>query len=371
MNKMPILALCLLAIAPCTVFAADAETDKKIALLEKQLTAIQKELSELKTAAKSSNPVQAPANDIIKVSGYVQSWLTVDNRSDRADQVKPDSFRLRRAVVNLNGTIGKANWQVQLDPVRDLSLKDDPANPGKQIVDQSSRMVNEAWVALPLSHNWKLTLGQQKVPFGYEGLLSSAKLEAVERSFMTTKGLSMTYEIGAYLTKSGKDGSLALAILNGTGANNIDNNDVKDVAVRMVLTPGKAWSLGTSGYMGWKNADRSPDNRLGADVQYKDSNWTLRSELYEARKGDGAAKAEPCGFYALAARRINPAWEVVARWDQYDPNRWVLLDSINEFTFGVNHNMKDNMVWQLNYVHGNPATGMKTDMVVNNLQISF
>ncbi len=371
MKTIHIAALCLLAIVPGTMVAADAETDQKIARLERQLMAIQKELSELKTSTKTSNPVLAPAKDTIKISGYVQSWLTVDNRSDRADKVKPDTFRLRRAVVNLNGTIGTANWQVQLDPVRDLTMKDDPANPGKQIVDQSSRMVNEAWVALPLSDNWKLTLGQQKVPFGFEALKSSATLEAIERSFMTTKGLAMQYEIGAYLSKAGKDGQVAMAVLNGTGGNNLDNNDVKDMAVRLVSTPGKAWSIGASGYMGWKNADRSPDNRLGAELQFKDKDWTLRSEIYEARKGDGLAKVEPCGFYALAAKRINPAWEVVARWDQYDPNRWAASDSINEYTLGVNHSMKDNMLWQMNFVHSNPAVGMKTDMLINNLQITF
>ncbi|MHB1461391.1 MAG: porin [Armatimonadota bacterium] len=371
MKTIHIAALCLLAIVPSTIVTADTETDQKIARLEKQLMAIQKELSELKTTTKTNNPVQAPAKDTIKITGYVQSWLTVDNRSDRADHVKPDTFRLRRALVNLDGTIGKASWQIQIDPVRDLILKDDPANPGKQIVDQSSRMLNEAWVAFPIVDNWKLTLGQQRVPFGFEGLMSSAKIETVERSMMTTKGLSMQYEIGAYLSKAGKDGQVALAVVNGSGMNNNDNNDVKNMAMRLVSTPGKAWSIGASGSMGWSNADRSPDNRLGAELQYKDKDWTLRSEIYEARKGDGLAKTEPCGFYALAAKRINPAWEIVTRWDQYDPNRWAASDNINEYTLGVNHNMKDNMLWQINFVHSNPAVGMKTDMLINNLQILF
>ncbi len=366
MNKITSAALSLLMIASCTMLSADTGTDKRIDQLEMQLQAIQKEITALKKTPKNNNPVQAPAKDTIKVSGYIQNFLTVDNRSDRADHVKADSFRIRRAYITFDGSIGSTDWRLQIDPARDLKYNNTTLE-----MDQSSRMLMEAWAALPVADGWKLTLGQQKVPFGYEALMSSSKVETTERSMMTLKGIDMQYELGAYLNKSGKDGSIGIGVVNGSGQNTMDNNDVKDMAVRLVSTPGKAWSIGTSGYMGWKNTDRSPDNRLAAELQYKDKDWTLRSEIYEARRGDGIAKAEPCGFYALAAKRINPAWEVVTRWDQYDPNRWAASDNINEYTLGVNHYMKDNMLWQMNFVHSNPAIGMKTDMLINNLQISF
>ncbi len=367
MNKTYILAACILAAVPAAFCSADTATDQKIAQLEQQLNAIQKELAELKTASKSNNAVQAPAKDSVKISGYIQNFLTMDNRSVRGDGAKADTFKIRRAYITFDGSLGNSKWRMQIDPARDLKY-----NSSSSSVDQSSRMLMEAWVSTPLTDGWNLTVGQNKIPFGLEAMMSSSKMETAERSMMTTKGaIDMQYELGASVNKTGKDGSIALALINGSAQNTVDNNDAKDISGRFVYTPGKAWSIGASAYKGWKDADRKADNRLAGELQYKDADWILRSEVYEARFGDGASKREPVGYYLLAGRKLNPTWQVVTRWDHYDPNRWATKDTTNEWTVGLNHDMPNNMLWQMNFVHSSPATGMKTDSLINNLQITF
>jgi len=102
-----------------------------------------------------------------------------------------------------------------------------------------SSILRDAYLNLTYDPRANVQLGQYKVPFSYEALLSKRYLDLVERSAVTLSTVNPSRDIGLMLHGRLGGGLLAyqLALLNGAGQNRADNNSAKDLAARFVLTP--------------------------------------------------------------------------------------------------------------------------------------
>jgi len=113
----------------------------------------------------------------------------------------------------------------------------------------------------------RFRMGQFKVPFTWEYLASHKYIDFAERSFAVDNMRFQGRDIGAMLHGKLYDNLLEyqIAVLNGTGENNRDNNDSKDIAGRLFARPlGKledslfsSLYLGISGTFGDQNTDFS------------------------------------------------------------------------------------------------------------------
>jgi phosphate-selective porin OprO/OprP len=103
----------------------------------------------------------------------------------------------------------------------------------------SSAGLRDAYLNVNYSPQANVQIGQYKVPFSYEALLSKRYLDLVERSAVTLNAVTPSRDIGLMLHGRLGSGWLTyhLALLNGSGQNRSDNNSAKDVAARLVLAP--------------------------------------------------------------------------------------------------------------------------------------
>ena len=99
--------------------------------------------------------------------------------------------------------------------------------------------LRDAWVAFTPHPAFNLELGQFKVPFSYEELMSKLYIDFVERAAVVTSTVNPSRDIGlmAYGQFANKLIQYQFAAMNGAGQNQSDNNSAKDFVGRVVITP--------------------------------------------------------------------------------------------------------------------------------------
>lgn len=103
----------------------------------------------------------------------------------------------------------------------------------------SSTGLRDAYLNLNYDPRANVQIGQYKVPFSYEALLSKRYLDLVERSAVTLSTVNPSRDIGLMVhgRLSGGLFGYQLAVMNGSGQNRADNNSAKDLVARFVVAP--------------------------------------------------------------------------------------------------------------------------------------
>jgi phosphate-selective porin OprO/OprP len=139
-----------------------------------------------------------------------------------------------------------------------------------------SNGLRDAFLAVTPTPAFNIQVGQFKIPFSYEGLLSKKYIDFVERSAVVTSVVNPLRDIGvmAYGNLFDNVVQYQVAGMNGTGQNRSDIDSDKDVVARLVLAPFasagpqhlKGFNVGgavTYGYEGretTRNADGTTSN---------------------------------------------------------------------------------------------------------------
>lgn len=218
------------------------EQEKRIDELERRLAARQ---DGAMTAIPAAQPLPAsPATPERKGgSGFslqsakgdshvrIRGLLHVDNRAflDDSAPAGADTFLLRRVRPSLEGTLGD---------IYDFKFAPDFAG-GKTVIQ-------DAYVTARFKPSLVLTVGKFKTPFGLERLQSSSDMRFVERGL--PNNLVPNRDIGLQVGGDLLGGTLnyALAYMNGVNdgsssdsnsSADVDNNDDKDLALRLFAQP--------------------------------------------------------------------------------------------------------------------------------------
>jgi len=269
----------------------------------------------------------------LRLGGLLQVWYL-----ENAPGLER-TFRIRRTELSLKGSFAKRlGWTVMIDPSRALDFVEDSTVVGDSIVvptvevNQSSRILQDAYLTLDFGESFRLDVGQRKVPLSFEGLQSAAELKTIERALMFSDrarggDFADVRDLGVMA-----HGSITpridyqAGVFNGLGEtqNDVTTKGVLAVAARVVVRPGvPGLQLGASGGLNGRLdvADRrrhpfEPRNRLGVEGYYRRGRWTAQSELMGGRDDDETR----LGTYALAAYQITPIAEIVGRVDYFDPD---------------------------------------------------
>ncbi|MGA2629529.1 MAG: porin [Terriglobia bacterium] len=302
---------------------------------------------------KKDRPVTASSR--IKLSGWAQTRYT--NAVGTTN-----SLELRRARLAVEGTLApQVSYKVQIEAVKSPALLD-------ARLDYSPRP------------SVKVTVGQFKIPFSQENLVSSRDLIPIERSLV---GLSLVpgrdngsngRDIGAQLAGNivRDDGrplfDYAVGVFNGAGINTRDDNRRKDVAARLVVHPFAGLSLGGDYYNGASGAKELSRERAGVEFAYVHKPFSLQGE-YIWGHDDATRKY---GWYTQFAYRLRPRWEALARFDTYDPKRHAGKDVTNTYLVGVNWYLSSWVKLQTNYglVDQEARTNL-TNLFLSQLQFQF
>ena len=215
---------------------------KKQVVTPEEAAALREEVEQEKTSLKAQAIVEKPKQEAerkehpvaaslrFKLSGYMQTRYT-----NGVGTTNP--FEFRRARVALDGSLApKVAYKVQIDAVKSPVLLD-------ARLDYSLR---------PYA---KVTVGQFKVPFSQENLVSSRDMIPIERSLVGlslvpgrdtgNNGRDIGLQLGGSVTRS--DGrplfDYAVGVFNGAGISRRDDNRRKDGAARLVVYPFAGLSL--------------------------------------------------------------------------------------------------------------------------------
>ena len=272
----------------------------------------------------STKPQEAPEVSV-RLGGLIQVWY-IGGSGDPAN-----TFRIRRAEFRITGTMSpRVGFTLLADAAKQLTLATTTQNIDTSTVvngvavNQSSRMLLDAYVSLLPAKHLRVEIGQQRIPFSAEGVISATRLETPERAqFASSRERGGTFgdvrDLG--LMVRGVDIphlEYAVAVMNGSGEspNTTDRNIEKSMIGRVVGIAGGLRVGASAVYGGEPTADRPRRDRVGADVELTRGAFTARSEYVTGRDGD----VRRTGYYGLLALRVLPWAQLVGRLDSWDPD---------------------------------------------------
>ncbi|MBI4436669.1 MAG: hypothetical protein HY590_04580 [Candidatus Omnitrophica bacterium] len=306
----------------------------------------------------------------MKVGGLFQGWYVYDQDAN-------DRFRIRRSEISLKGKIAEK------EPI-DYTIMVDPS----QVTESSSAtarksILQDAFFTLGYIPHHTLDIGQYKVGIGEEGTRSSTKIDTIERAFIS-RTFGDQRDIGVRLNGKWSYLDYNVGVFNGSGQNQADANDQKDVAGRVVVRPLKDWELfkgfevGASGYHRPTHGTTLAKKRLGYEARYEYKDFSLKGEYMTgqgtAAHTDAENRTLANGYYGQIGYYFLPKLQGVLKYEGYDPNEEASDDKVEETTVGLNYFIdKYYAKVQLNYIHKNEETEdeVSNDQVIGALQVAF
>lgn len=217
-------------------------------------------------------------------SAWIESQMITGDERD----LVADTFRIRRARIGLAGNLTpKVGWNISGEFTSEPALRN-------------------AFLIFRFTDQLNVRMGQATPPTGLERGTSPLVLELIDRSRLTTELTSGLDPGVTVLNAQPYRGwvSYAFSVYNGTGFNRADNNDAKDAAGKLEITPPAAAGLSVvlSGATGKQPAGRR--TRSGLGVEYDVAAYKLAAEALRQTTSGRAARD---GVFVMAVYRIRPA----------------------------------------------------------------
>ncbi len=244
------------------------------------------------------DPAAEPADRVLHRLG-VHGLLHADFRGLlEPDYPTGDQFLLRRARLTVVGTLYRHHqFQVEVDG------------------GGFSTGVRDAHLTFAYLDAARVRVGAQKVPFSFELLASARFLPFVEFSLFNLATSGLQRDIGVQVLGDLGPVAYQVGVFNGSGIGRADDNDDKDVALRLSLAPfrddegsalrglslGGAFTIGHQSrapqdfptYAGTTYVDFLPATsmsgvryRLGAEAGFSAGPWNAVAELFHLRLED-------------------------------------------------------------------------------------
>lgn len=356
---------------------------KKGVITEQEIQQVKEELKRETTpsvepAAASSKTTPSPQDPsairigqgTLKLSGLLQTWLFWDANDH-------DRFRIRRAEVKASGDLladGRFKYTLMVDPV---TVQED--NTRRSFLQDAYLTFDK----LPWLANHWIDVGQYKLHLGEEGQRSSSNLEVIERSFIA-RTFGDQRDIGARLVGEWPALRYQLGVFNGSGMNQSDANDQKDLVGRIEVWPlrhlelFKKFEMGMSGYYRPTHGTTRDKKRLGFEARYEYGPWSVMAEYMSGQGTQSASSTtenstRAWGWYAQLAYFVIPdKLQLAVRADHFDPNRDLAGDLETDTTLGLNYFLyKQHAKAQLNWVHKDEQDDVFNDQVIGAMQYAF
>jgi hypothetical protein len=315
----------------------------------------------------------------------VQGWFVWDETTRKAATGDVDlsttTFRLRRVEVAVGGDIIPkfVSYRVMFDPsrVRDtLNTVNavDAAGAPVPVRTPASALstLQDAFITIqgPFAN---VLIGQFKNPISWDGFNSAAKIIMPERAFIANL-VGGQRDLGLRIEKAFEKFAYYFGVFNGATQNNFDNNNQKDVALRLEIYPVKGMTIAGMTYdsVGYRNRAGTKD-RWEGDFRYESGPFLLQSEFIHNRdrSANGAKPVDSQGYYVALAYLFKDIgsghWkgglQPVVRFGAFDPNTDTNVDPMMvaasnfggndermDFEAGLNYYLRNHeMKFQLSY----------------------
>lgn len=295
-----------------------------------------------------------------------------------------DQLLVKRARLKFDGFVFNPNLTFQIQ----LGLTNGDIKAGQ--IDQSGNtagIIYDAVLKWKFAKNWELWFGQAKLPGNRERVISSQKLQLVDRSLVNAR-FNIDRDTGIQLRHKNKMGDFVVkeifSFSMGEGRNIIDNNvGGYDYTGRIEILPMGEFT-GKGDYFG-SDLKREPSPKLAigltydfndeagrqrgqlgdyldilgiqitndlktffADAIFKYNGWSIMTEYAnKSAAKDIATWGTGQGFVIQAGYLLNSNFEIAGRYTKIDPDdiNFSSLDEETEYTLGlskyiVEHNLK-------------------------------
>ena len=295
-----------------------------------------------------------------------------------------NTFKMRRAELKFTGMLSpQADWTVMFDPAKstkDVLTKDSSGNVTSSTPNQTTNPLQDMFLTYHFTPNVRVDVGQEKIPLSSEGLQASNSLDVIEKALFISQGkLADVRDTGLQVKADWNQVHGTVAVLNGEGENqnNLSGAPQKAIGGRVTFTPLNSNLTVGADALSERAATGFEHERLGADVQYKNDKLTVRSE-YEAALGEysptlgttsgafGSASLDNkrgYGWYGHVGYKLTPKFELVARYDTFNPDRSSSTNREEDWLGGFNYFLANNARLQFNYIHKMFHNGTPIDNV--------
>ncbi|MDO8734470.1 MAG: porin, partial [Elusimicrobiota bacterium] len=211
-----------------------------------------------------------------------------------------------------------------------------------------------------------------KYKFSLENVTPDQDLELINKSAVANNLISPTRDIGVEISRKFSVKSVkadcSVAVVNGSGSNQVDENDYKSIVGRVIFTPFKGFNVGGSVYDG-KTTDASnvTKDRTGFEAKYEIEKLFCKTEYVFGKDND----VKKVGYYATAGYTIKPSVVVLVRYDEWDPSLKVAGAKNSRWTFGFNYFLDKNVLLRNNYERKMESPSIKNNLIMSELQVKF
>ncbi|RUT79946.1 porin [Ancylomarina longa] len=297
-----------------------------------------------------------PSTEGVNVFGFFQPRFEY-NQMDTNDDT--NTFDFNRARI---GVMGIIPYDISYYMVLETSPSKNDGTP----------YLLDAFVTYSRYDFAKISVGSFKSPISLELNTPCHKLHTINRSKVVMQLATPDRDRGIMIL-GGADTTLfqyRVAITNGTGLFENDNNKYKDYAARIVMNPHKNLKIGVS-YKYGKSASKvegaSDDERTryGADFQYKKGAFMLQGEYLYGKDVGSYTTGGGCGeelelhtgdvkrdgMFLMAMYRTQSNLQPVVKFEYFDSDKD--LDDNTEYctTYGLNYFINDWTKIQANYIY--------------------
>jgi phosphate-selective porin len=198
------------------------------------------------------------------------------------------------------------------------------------------------------------SIGQFKIPVSWEGYNSSSKLLFAERASVVRE-FGDKRDIGLRLAKTWEYFGYSAGLFNGATLNNLDNNNGKDVALRVEGYPVKGLVIAGVVYTSiGDREDAGTKDRFEGDVRYENGPFLFQAEYIRAHDVSSSGGLDGHGFYGALAWTFAEVLQPALRIGYLDPNIDTNLpapeDELLHVDVGLNYFIqKHEAKLQLNY----------------------
>jgi hypothetical protein len=218
-----------------------------------------------------------------------------------------------------------------------------------------------------------VSLGQFKIPVSLEGYGSSSKLLLPDRSRVSRR-YGDRRDLGIRVEKKlGQHFYYYAGVFNGFSLNQTDDDNEKDVSLRLEAYPLPGFTLGVVGYTTLGERDGNSRDNLELDLRYDANDFLLQAEYIHGWDDTATtAQAEGHGAYGALGYTFIERIQPVLRVGFLDPNIEVENDRIAHYEAGMNYLLRGHEAkLSLAFSIFDPQAGTSTKELVLAAQVAF
>jgi len=334
-----------------------SELTSKVASLENSVDTLKGNVSNLEESDKKGWKFNS--GEKFKITGGLQGQFTGNFK--KGDDQYPSNFALPYSEIRFSGDVNtKVGYVAALVPTRAFN-------------GSENSILREAYVSLNVIPKHTAYVGQNMVPIGYEGPQNPMAIETIDKAQMSRKVTDMP-DLGVKIDGDWEFLSYSVGAYNGNGHLQSDTNGHLALASWITAKPLYKYpqlgnfELGGGCYTG-NNGNYNKDI-LSFYSAYKHKKFALWGE-YLTADGYDLSKQKADSFYVHTSYYLTDKLQVLARFDQFDPNTKVSKNLNTEYTVGTNYLLRDNLSLMLGLVQVSNQAGRNSNRLEALTQLTF